>query len=274
MSHVCVSIKRLGISIAAGLCIGVFGAELGNPVSDPVRVKSASDEARLAMKGFSLPDGYQVELTAAEPHLANPVAFHIDERGRFFVVETFRHGQGVLDIRGRRGWPNQDFIDSLTEERLETLSDELLDADLSSRTVDDRIAMLRYYMGDKAERELASETDQVRLVEDRDGDGVADHSSIFADGFNQIADGLASGVLARSGKVYFTNIPDLWLLEDEDGDGIAEKRESLHYGFGVRVGFLGHDLHGLKIGPDGKLYFSIGDRGSHVKTKDGRVVGM
>lgn len=274
MVHVCLSIKRFGISLAAGLCIGVFGAELGNPVSDPVRVKSASDEARLAMKGFSLPDGYQVELTAAEPHLANPVAFHIDERGRFFVVETFRHGRGVLDIRGRKGWPNQDFIDSLTDERLETLSDELLDADLSSRTVDDRIAMLRYYMGEKAERELASETDQVRLIEDRDGDGVADHSSIFADGFNQIADGLASGVLARNGKVYFTNIPDLWLLEDEDGDGIAEKRESLHYGFGVRVGFLGHDLHGLKIGPDGKLYFSIGDRGSHVKTKDGRVVGM
>jgi quinoprotein glucose dehydrogenase len=274
MAHVCVSIKRFGISLAAGLCIGVFGAELGNPVSDPPRVKSASDEARLAMKGFSLPDGYQVELTAAEPHLANPVAFHIDERGRFFVVETFRHGAGVLDIRGRRGWPNQDFIDSLTEERLATLSDELLDADLSSRTVDDRIAMLRYYMGDKAERELGWETDQVRLVEDRDGDGVADHSSIFADGFNQIADGLASGVLARNGKVYFTNIPDLWLLEDEDGDGIAEKRESLHYGFGVRVGFLGHDLHGLTIGPDGKLYFSIGDRGSHVKTKDGRVVGM
>ncbi|MBT5928216.1 MAG: c-type cytochrome [Verrucomicrobia bacterium] len=274
MAQVCVSIKTLGISLAAVLSISVFGAELGNPVSDPFRVKSASDEARLAMKGFSLPDGYNVELTAAEPHLANPVAFHIDERGRFFVVETFRHGAGVLDIRGRRGWPNQDFIDSLSEERLATLSDELLDADLASRTVDDRIAMLRYYMGDKAERELATETDQVRLVEDRDGDGVVDHSSIFADGFSQIADGLASGVLARNGKVFFTNIPDLWLLEDEDGDGIAEKRESLHYGFGVRVGFLGHDLHGLKIGPDGKLYFSIGDRGSHVKTKDGRVVGM
>lgn len=274
MAHVCVIFKRLGVSLATGLCIGVFGAELGTPVSDPVRVKSASDEGKLAMKGFSLPEGYNVELTAAEPHLANPVAFHIDERGRFFVVETFRHGKGVLDIRGRRGWPNEDFINNLSEERLASLSDELLDADLASRTVDDRIAMLRYYMGDKAERELASETDQVRLVEDRDGDGVADHSSIFADGFNQIADGLASGVLARNGKVYFTNIPDLWLLEDQDGDGIAEKRESLHYGFGVRVGFLGHDLHGLTIGPDGKIYFSIGDRGSHVKTKDGRTIGM
>ena len=59
MAHVCVSMKTLGISLAAVLSISVFGAELGNPVSDPVRVKSASDEARLAMKGFSLPDGYK-----------------------------------------------------------------------------------------------------------------------------------------------------------------------------------------------------------------------
>jgi quinoprotein glucose dehydrogenase len=250
------------------------GAELVQTVADPVRVKPASDEGQLAIKGFSLPDGFQVELTAAEPHLANPVAFHIDEQGRFYVVETFRHGAGVLDIRGRRDWPNQAFIDSLSPERLQALSDELLDADLASRSVDDRIAMLRYYMGDEAPSRLGVESDQIRLLEDRDGDGVVEHSSIFADGFNQLADGLASGVLARRGKVYFTNIPDLWLLEDQDGDGIAEKRDSLHYGFGVRVGFLGHDLHGLRFGPDGRLYFTIGDRGSRIQTRDGRLVGF
>ncbi|NBQ25481.1 MAG: glucose dehydrogenase, partial [Verrucomicrobia bacterium] len=250
------------------------GAELVQTVADPVRVKPASDEGQLAIKGFSLPEGFQVELTAAEPHLANPVAFHIDEQGRFYVVETFRHGAGVLDIRGRRDWPNQAFIDSLSPERLQALSDELLDADLASRSVDDRIAMLRYYMGDEAPSRLGVESDQIRLLEDRDGDGVVEHSSIFADGFNQLADGLASGVLARRGKVYFTNIPDLWLLEDQDGDGIAEKRDSLHYGFGVRVGFLGHDLHGLRFGPDGRLYFTIGDRGSRIQTRDGRLVGF
>lgn len=257
----------------AGTCKGV-AAERVQAVADPVRVKPASNEGQLAIKGFTLPEGFEVELTAAEPHLANPVAFHIDEKGRFFVVETFRHGAGVLDIRGRRDWPNQAFVESLSEERLAGLSDELLDADLASKSVDDRIAMLRYYMGDEADARLGVESDQIRLIEDRDGDGVADHSSIFADGFNGLADGLASGVLARQGKVYFTNIPDLWLLEDPDGDGIAEKRESLHYGFGARVGFLGHDLHGLRFGPDGRLYFSIGDRGSRVQTRDGRIVGF
>ena len=42
-------------------------------------------------------------------------------------------------------------------------------------------------------------------------------------------------------------------------------RKTVFTGFGVRVGFLGHDLHGLTLGPDGKLYFSIGDRGAKLR---------
>ncbi len=197
------------------------------------------------MKGFQLAPEFRVELFAAEPHLANPVAFHIDERGRFFVVETHRLHRGITDIRGHMNW---------------------LDEELASQSVDDLRALYKRHQV----KGLNAHSDRVRMVVDRDGDGRADHATVFAEGFNGDVDGLAAGVLARRGQVWLTNIPHLWSLRDKDGDGVAETRESLAQGFGVRVGFLGHDLHGLRMGPDGRLYFSIGDRAASVMTKEGR----
>src|SRR5687767_9231971 len=209
-----------------------------------------SNEGELAMKRFRVPKGFKVELVAAEPLLANPVAFCIDEQGRFYVAETFRLHTGVTDIRGHMDW---------------------LDEDLASRSVEERIAMMKRHEG-KRISEYAKDSDRVRLLVDSDGDGRADKSTVFADGFNGLADGIGAGVLARKGAVYFANIPHLWLLQDKNGDGMAESKRSLHYGYGVRVGFIGHDLHGLCIGTDGKLYFSIGDRGAHVQLPGGRIV--
>ncbi len=212
-------------------------------------VAETADEAELLMKRVRVPKGMQIELFAAEPLLANPVTFTFDKQGRCYVVETYRLHAGVTDNRRHMVW---------------------LDDDLACRTVADRVAMYRKHLGAEFDS-YAREHDRVRLLTDTNGDGRPDRASVFADGFRDAADGIGAGLLARGRDVWFACIPKLYLLRDEDGDGVAENHRTLHDGYGVHVAFLGHDLHGLCLGPDGRLYFSIGDRGMNVET-EGRTL--
>jgi len=213
-------------------------------------VADASDEGADAMTRFEVPEGYVVELVAAEPHLANPVCFFPSYDGRFYVTETYRLHKGVTDMRQHV---------------------ERLEEDMACDTVEDRVAMFKRWAGDEFEEQYGTEHERVRLLSDTDGDGLVDSSTIFADGFNDASVGIAAGVLEHQGDVFYTCIPHLWKLRDTDGDGVADEREALSSGYGVRVTLLGHDLHGLQIGPDGWLYFSCGDRGFHVETEDGVI---
>lgn len=212
-------------------------------------VIGASEEGAKAIKRFRVPAGIDTRLWAAEPLLANPVAFCFDEKGRCFVAETFRLHAGVTDNRRHMYW---------------------LEDDIACRTVADRVKMYRKHAKDQFTAQYETDHDRVKLVWDSTGAGVADRASVFADGFSSAADGLGSGVLARNGDVYYTCIPDLWLLKDTKNANRANLRDSLSTGYGVHVAFLGHDAHGLRMGPDGRLYFSIGDRGLNVTAKDGR----
>ncbi len=216
------------------------------------QLQPASDEPLKVLKKFAVPAGCRVEVWAAEPMLGNPVAFSIDAQGRIFTAETYRLRTSVLDIRHYMF---------------------MLEDDMASRTTGDRIAYTKKNFPNDWP-ELEKETEIVRVLEDTHGTGKADSSSVYADGFNTMLDGIASGVLAHEGKVWLTNIPHLWLLTGMQPDGRAAKRESLSEGYGVRFSFTGHDMHGLALGPDGRLYFSFGDRGAHVKTREGRTLAF
>ena len=249
--------KRSLFLIVCGLAVAAstaFAAPDGIDPPPPPRkpsIASASDEPAKAAAGFGLPAGFAVECFAAEPDLANPVAFSIDERGRVFVCEAFRAHKGVGDNTGKEGtgW---------------------LEADLAAKTVDDRLAYHLRLLGEKA-RDWVVETDRVRELVDADGDGRADRSTVFATGFNRLIEGHGAGVLARRGDVFYACIPNLWRMRDTEGDGVADVRDVLHTGYGVRVAFHGHDLHGLTLGPDGMIYFTVGDRGYHV-VHEGRTL--
>lgn len=214
-------------------------------------VAEASDEPQQSMAAMRLPEGWKRQLYAAEPNVANIVAFDIDPHGNVYICETFRQNRGVTDNRGH--------------------DEKWLLADLAAQTVQDRIDFHKRLLGQDVQRYTEFD-DRIKRLRDTTGDGMADQSVVFASGFNRIEDGTGAGVLARGNEVFYTCIPKLWKIVDENGDGVGEKRISLSDGYGVRVAFRGHDLHGLIIGPDGRLYFSIGDRGHNVTTADGRVL--
>lgn len=191
----------------------VRGADLVDVEPLEPEVMPASDEAVQAMAGIRIPDGWKIGLFAAEPDVANIVAFDIDHRGRIYVCESFRQNRGVTDNRAH--------------------DEKWLLADLASETVQDRIEYHKKLLGDAAIT-YAQHDDRIRRLVDSNGDGIADHSDVIAKGFNRLEEGTGAGVLVRGNDIYYTCIPKLWKLVDQDGDGNVDDRVVLSDGFGVR----------------------------------------
>ncbi len=206
-----------------------------------------------ASDGPSIPDGFEWKVVARQPLIQDPVAFSVDPDGRVLVAETERTNHGAMDNRSSP-WHLED--------------------DLQSMTVEDRVAFMEKWAHkrDPGMAFYTQKSDRVRSTTDSDQDGVYDSHTIFADSFNEVADGIGSGVMSVGDEVWYANIPNLWRLVDADGDGVSEIREPIQSGFGVRFALYGHDMHGLVHGPDGRIYWSIGDRGYHLATADGRVL--
>ena len=109
--------------------------------------------------------------------------------------------------------------------------------------------------------------DEIRLVEDADGDGYADRSTVYAKGFNSI-----QGLAYHAGTVFAMHAPHLTSLRDKDGDGVADERRRLITGLGLPPEENSNRLHcanGVTVGHDGWLYLSLGDRGCDVRRPEG-----
>lgn len=221
----------------------------------------ASPEIEAAMKKFRLQPGFYAELFASEPFFGNPTSFTFDESGRCYVVETHRRRTSAYDIRHFRDWLNDDYSFRTVQDRAQFLQRVLSPTNtaLPKAAVQDRNGDGKFDWHD-----LEVESERIRLLEDRDFNGVADSAITYAEDFKSLTTGVAAGIATRKGSVWFTAVPDLWRFQDVNKDGKADVRQSLITGLGVHIAFGGHDLHGLKFGPDGKLYFTIADRGFTV----------
>ena len=100
-------------------------------------------------------------------------------------------------------------------------------------------------------------------------DKAIDRILLFRDGKEPVvfADKLFAifGMVWHDGALYVMNMPHLTVFRDRDGDGKADERKELFTDLGVPAGspndFNDHIVSGLKIGIDGYLYISVGDKG-------------
>lgn len=160
------------------------------------------------LENFELLPGYEVNLFAAEPMLANPIHMVWDSRGRLWVACSWAYPQ--------------------------------------------------IKPGDVA-------NDKIIILEDTDNDGVADKSTVFADGLY-----LPTGIELANGGCYVGQSPDVFFLKDTDGDDVADVRELALTGFGIEDSH--HSISAWRRGPGGWIYFQEGIfLHTQVETQHGMV---
>ena len=104
---------------------------------------------------------------------------------------------------------------------------------------------------DKVEEQLAQKPHRIVRLEDKDGDGVYDTSTVFADRMM-----FPEGTMWLDGSLYVSAPPSIWKLTDTDDDGVADRREEWFEG--KTLTNCANDLHGPYLGPDGWIYWTKG----------------
>jgi putative membrane-bound dehydrogenase-like protein len=119
----------------------------------------------------------------------------------------------------------------------------------------------RLYVAEMNDYPTAQAAGRIRRLEDRDGDGRFEHSTVFAEGLP-----FPNGVLPCFGGVLVTAAPNIWFLRDTDGDGRADERQVVLTGFGE--GNTQLRVNGLTWGLDNAIYAANGRSDGEVIVPD------
>ena len=252
----CMKLTPSGSSKTAGIALVIK--------EDPAQGKARAKEIR-DKTVVKLADGLKLDLWASDSLAPDPVAISIDDKGRVYLTRTNRQKNSEFDIRGHRNW---------------------MTPSIALQSVEDRRAFLRSTFAPEKSKEnewlkdlnedgvhdwhdLTVERDEVWRLEDSSGDGIADVSMrILNDFFEEVSD-VAGGLLIRAEDAFVAIAPDMWRLKDTNGDGILDQKTSISHGYGVHIGFGGHGMSNPIEGPDGKIYWNIGDIGANITTAEG-----
>ncbi|MGK6350179.1 HEAT repeat domain-containing protein [Parapedobacter sp. DT-150] len=232
---------------------------------DPARTAQLAADVEGRVKA-ELDSGLTLKLWGIDSLVVSPIAIDVDDHGRLFYTTTDRQKNSEFDIRGHVDWEIPSISLQTVEDRRAFLREELSPENSARNT------WLADLNGDGSHdwHDLTVQKEKVYRVEDVSGDGVADQSQLIVDDFHEEVTDVAGGVFADGDDLYLAVAPDLWRMKDKNGDGIPDEKESISHGYGVHVGFSGHGMSGVKMGPDGRIYWQIGDIGFNGTGPDGQ----
>ncbi|MEZ6068028.1 MAG: NPCBM/NEW2 domain-containing protein [Planctomycetaceae bacterium] len=121
--------------------------------------------------------------------------------------------------------------------------------------------------------ERNKEGDRILVLEDTNGDGKADKSTVFHAGHDVDS---AHGILVlptpdgKGLRALVSALDKVFFLIDDNGDLKADRTEVLFTG--IDGAQHDHGIHAFHFGPDGKLYFNFGNAGRRIKDKDGKQI--
>ena len=122
----------------------------------------------------------------------------------------------------------------------------------------------RFANGSNPER---VEGDRILILEDTNGDGMADKETVFYQGRDIDS---AHGVCVLGNRVIVSAGDSVFSFYDDNGDSKADRKEVLFTG--IKGTQHDHGIHSFQFGPDGRLYFNFGNAGEELHNPDGSIV--
>lgn len=231
---------------------------------DPAKAAALSKSIQSTVTP-QLAEGLTLNLWAMDSLVADPVSIDIDDQGSVYYTRTNRQKYSEFDIRGHQDWEIASVSLSNVEEKRAFLHKELSPENSAKNQ------WLSDLNGDGSHdwRDMKIQTEHVYRVEDTNGDGIADKSQLVVNDFNDEITDAMGGVLKQGDDLFVAIGPDMWRIK-ENKDGIAESKTSISHGYGIHIGFSGHGMSGAEVGPDGKIYWQVGDIGFNGTAPDGK----
>lgn len=213
-----------------------------------------------------LADDLTLKLWGVDSLVISPIAIDIDDAGNLYYTTTNRQKNSEFDIRGHQDWEIPSIQLQTIEEKRAFLH-KVLSPENSKQN-----EWLKDVNGDGSHdwKDMTIEKDNVYKLRDTNGDGVADQTQLIVDDFNDEVTDVAGGLLKTDNDLFVAIGPDLWRLKDKNGDGIQDEKVSISHGYGIHIGFSGHGMSGVEMGPDGRIYWQIGDIGFNGTDQTGK----